>query len=227
VSRPLIDRTGHRVGRLAVLSRADDQVTAGDKRYVRWLCRCDCGAEVKVMSGHLNEANTTSCGCALRDILIDRNAKHGGTGTPEHEVWRGIKERCSDQKSAAFKDYGGRGITLCERWQDFQLFLADMGPRPSADHSIDREDVNGHYEPGNCRWATPTEQSRNRRNNIVVKINGQSMPLSQAVETLGGDKLAYKNVHKRMKYRGMTFDDAMTAIGAQRRPTQQNLGVQA
>lgn len=227
MGRPVIDRTGDRVGRLLVISRAEDKETTAGKRYVRWLCRCDCGAEVKVMSGHLNEANTTSCGCALRDILIERNATHGGTGTPEHETWRGIKERCSDPKSAAFNDYGGRGIKLCERWNDFRLFLADMGTRPSPEHSIDRIDVNGNYEPGNCRWATRTEQSRNRRNNIVVELNGQRMPLSQAVETLGGDKQAYKTVHKRMKYRGMTFDDAMTAIGATRRSQKPNPGVPA
>jgi hypothetical protein len=211
MGRPLIDRTGHRVGRLSVVGRADDKVTPSGKAYARWLCRCDCGAEVKVMSGHLNEANTTSCGCAHRDIMSGLNSTHGGTGTPEHATWRHMRERCVNSRAKEYPDYGGRGIKVCERWGDFALFLSDMGPRPSPEHSIDRIDVNGNYEPSNCRWATDLEQARNRRNNIVVKVGDKSVCLKEAVQLLGGSILTYKSVHKRMAYKGMTFEAAMAA----------------
>lgn len=227
MGRPLIDRSGDRVGRLAVIRRADDKITANGKSYVQWLCGCDCGVEVLVMSGHLNEANTTSCGCALRDILTDRNTTHGGTGTVEHEIWRGMKERCENPNTQQFCDYGGRGISICDRWRDFSAFLEDMGQRPSPLYSIDRMDVNGNYEPVNCRWATDKEQSRNRRNNILVKVGGASMPLSQAVEVLGGDNRVYKGVHKRMKYKGMTFESAIASVRASGLFNQLNLGVPA
>jgi len=222
MGRPLIDRNGDRVGRLLVLGRAEDKVAAGGKRYVRWLCRCDCGAEVMVMSGHLNLSNTTSCGCALRDVLIDRNTSHGSTGTPEHEAWRNLKERCGNPNCREYKDYGGRGISVCERWADFSMFFADMGLKPSPIHSIDRIDVNGNYEPNNCRWATPKEQSLNRRSNVIVSYGGAKIPLSQAVELMGGSKSTYKAVHKRMKYKGMTFECAiakMMAGGLFHKPT--------
>lgn len=227
MGRPLIDRTGDRVGRLAVVCRGDDKITGSGKSYVRWLCRCDCGAEVLVMSGHLNESNTTSCGCALRDVLVERNTTHGATGTPEHEIWRGMKERCENPNTKQFCDYGGRGISICDRWGDFAAFIQDMGPRPSPLHSIDRIDTNGNYEPGNCRWATDKEQSLNKRNNILVSVGDSRMPISQAVEVIGGDKRVYKGVHKRMKYKGMTFESAIASVRASGLFNQINSGVPA
>lgn len=106
-----------------------------------------------------------------------------------------MRTRCENPNSAAFKDYGSRGIAVCERWLDFVNFYADMGPRPSERHSIDRLDNNKGYEPGNCRWATSKEQQRNRRDNLVVRFDGYEAPLAEHCELLG---LKYKTVHRRL-----------------------------
>lgn len=98
---------------------------------------------------------------------------------PEYTVWRGMIERCCNPANISFRYYGARGIAVCDRWRnDFAAFLADVGARPSTRHSIDRINSNGHYEPGNCRWATWTEQNRNRRNNKLVTIDGVTKPLA-------------------------------------------------
>lgn len=99
-----------------------------------------------------------------------------GTTSPEYNAWHAIKQRCSNPKHPSYKDYGARGISICDRWNDsFYNFLADRGPRPSSNHSIDRINNNGNYEPGNCRWATHAEQARNKRTNSLVTINGKTM----------------------------------------------------
>jgi hypothetical protein len=111
------------------------------------------------------------------------NYKHGGTGTTEHDIWRAMIERCRNPK---FKDYAGRGISVCQRWLDsFEDFLADMGHRPSSGHSIERERNEENYEPGNCVWATAKQQGRNKRNNILVEYAGRTMVLSEAAEVAG------------------------------------------
>src|SRR5579859_2869696 len=127
----------------------------------RYLVRCDCGNEKTVRGSQLRPGHTISCGCR-------RNLKHGesrGEGlAAEWTSWRGMKSRCRDASHIAFKHYGGRGIKVCARWIDsYENFLSDMGRKPSALHSLDRIDVDGNYEPSNCRWASQTEQRANRR----------------------------------------------------------------
>lgn len=131
--------------------------------------------------------------------------KHGGYGTPEYRIWRGLRERCLNSRSKHFARYGGRGIRVCDRWNDFAAFLADMGKKPSPTHSIDREDVNGHYEPGNCRWATPTQQANNRRNTVHVEANGETRPAAEAARAYG---LNFATLKARLR-RGMSPVDAL------------------
>lgn len=154
------DMTGQRFGRLTVKSLIPRE---GKKRR-KWLCICDCGNERKVIRESLVTGYTSSCGCYSREKRIEALTTHGKAETDEYGIWAGIKTRCFNNKTRAYPYYGGRGITMCEDWRnDFSTFLRDMGKRPSKEHSVERRDVDGNYEPSNCYWATWDEQARNRR----------------------------------------------------------------
>jgi hypothetical protein len=128
-----------------------------------------------------------SCGCLRSETHTTHGTTKGGHKTPEYRAWQAMKNRCYYEGHVQFKDYGGRGIVVCERWlESFETFLADMGPRPTPSHSLDRfPDVNGNYEPSNCRWATSSEQHRNRRNNRLITHGGKTMCLTAWAEAYG------------------------------------------
>ena len=153
------DLTGQKFGILTAKQREHKNV-----KDTIWLCQCDCGKMKEIRATHLKSGATISCGC-LQSKPGDKNPnyRHGGRYSPEYWPWQALKDRCVNKNRGDFQSYGGRGITVCERWRDsFENFFADMGPRPSPKHSVDRIDVNGNYEPGNCRWATVTEQAINK-----------------------------------------------------------------
>lgn len=127
-----------------------------------WLCRCECGTERTVDKYGLARGHSKSCGCIKKEHS-GRKPVHGLIRTPEYGAWTEMKRRCLDPSRPHYPHYGGRGITFCDRWNDFAAFYADMGQRPGKGYSLDRIDVNGNYEPSNCRWATASEQSKNRR----------------------------------------------------------------
>lgn len=146
-----------------------------------WLCICECGTK-KIFNGpSLRRGAVYSCGCKRRPL----ENGHGFTGTPEHNIWRGMLSRCYNLNSPQYEYYGGRGITVCEEWkEDYTAFFYAVGPRPSKNHSIERINTDGNYEPSNCKWATQKEQCRNRRNNVRYKHQGRNLTLSEWAEIL-------------------------------------------
>jgi len=162
-----INLIGQKFGRLTVIEEA------GRKNGHRmWLCNCECGKALNVPSHSLTSGNTKSCGCFNIDTIINRNLKHGMSKHPLYEKWIKICSRCNKLTDTRYQYYGGRGISVCERWSYFPNFAKDMGLPPSPTHSIDRIDNDGNYEPTNCQWATHKTQCRNRRSNKYITIDG-------------------------------------------------------
>lgn len=203
-----VDITGMRFGRLTVI---DYHHTNADK-YACWRCRCDCGKVVVVPGKSLRTGNTKSCGCLSIDAATERivsfNTTHGSTQTRLFRTWTNIKTRCENPNAINYKDYGGRGIKVCDEWQKFEPFCDWALANGYADNlSIDRIDNNGNYEPLNCRWATDKEQANNRRSNRVIEFNGEKKNLKQWAETLG---ISGGALGRRFQSPNFTLESALT-----------------
>jgi hypothetical protein len=181
--RAIKDWAGHRFGRLVAVNLVERR---SDRNHV-WRFACDCGGEKQIKIKQVRSGKTASCGCLQREALVARNKRHGRSGTPTHRTWKDMRARCNNPSNSDYRDYGGRGIRVCDRWDDFSAFLKDMGERPDG-KTLDRVDVDGNYEPGNCRWATPNEQAQNRRNNLIVEFDGEPKVFSQICREQGVDR---------------------------------------
>lgn len=193
-----LDLSGTRFGRLVAQRRNGHR-----GKQVLWLCVCDCGNEATTTTHRLQSGATRSCGCLYKEAHANGHAKktHGMHGTAIHGVWKNMLGRCRNPSDAAYANYGGRGISVCEQWLSFASFYADMGD-PPAGMSIERRDNDGPYTKDNCYWATRTEQVRNRRNSIKVTLRGETRPLKVWCEEFG---VAYPAAHRRLK-RGLPLE---------------------
>ena len=204
------DLVGQKFGRWLVLS-LNSFIERKDYKEAVWNCKCECGTERIVRSRLLlhKTSNSRSCGCIRSEQLaIDNHQlKHGlAHKHPLYPVWKTMRQRCSNPNSPKYYLYGGRGVKVCERWNDFKLFLEDMEPGYVSGLSIDRIDVNGNYEPSNCRWATAKEQANNTRQNAQIEYKNQVYTLAEASEKFGinAETIAY-----RIKA-GWSVEDALT-----------------
>jgi len=171
----------------------------GSSEY--YMCICVCGKERIVKKDRIIIGAVKSCGCIRKPSSnIGHGCAKAGNETPEYRTWKGIRKRCHNPKSVGYKNYGGRGIKVCDRWSKFENFLADMGQKPTPKHTIERRDNNGNYEPNNCRWATVKEQNNNRRSNTKVTYNGQTKTISQWADELG---FSWKTLYMRYKRHGL------------------------
>lgn len=196
---------GKRFARLTVISEA------GRDRYRHKLyrCMCDCGMAKTIPGTDLRSGNTRSCGCLYKEhasALGKSSVRHGDSKSREYFSWRAMKQRCLDPNTMSYSNYGGRGIKVCERWMKYENFLADMGRRPSPEHSLDRIDGKGNYEATNCRWATSAEQHRNLRTNVKLTWNGETLTVSDWARKTG---LSLTAILTRLK-RGWSTENTLT-----------------
>ncbi len=193
MGRKPTDISGIRYGLWTVISRS-----GRIRREATWNVRCECGFITILAGSDLRRGNTLSCrSCAQKT--------HGKTLTSEYINWKGMIQRCTNPGAPQFEDYGGRDITVCERWRKFENFLLDMGCRPTPRHSIDRKNTNGNYEPENCRWSTVKAQANNRRNNTMLSMRGITLTLSEWCDKIG---VPYERAKLRIR-RGWAAERAL------------------
>lgn len=200
--QPRVDLTGQKFGDWTVVGRGIPRGSAGR----RWLCRCICGAENEVRRVTLQAGKSKGCGCGAGKLIVERQTTHNMSKTPEYRVWLAMRQRCSNPNTTKWHLYGGRGITVCERWdKSFQAWIDDMGPRPEG-HSIERVDGDGNYEPGNCIWAPIKSQNRNTARNRFLTHAGETLTVAEWAERMG---VGYSALSNRIRD-GWSVEDALT-----------------
>lgn len=209
-----VDLKGRRFGRLVVME-AGTPVSEGRYTRTTWLCQCDCG-KTKIIRGRgLIKGSTKSCGCYRSEYVAKKNHRHGmahrNNTVPEYQTWSDMIKRCENTETAGYDHYGARGIIICSRWREsFAAFYTDMGPKPSLQHSVERKDVDGNYEPSNCKWGTKDEQANNKTSSIWMTVNGETQTAKQMWRKHGPKGLSYAGFLCRL-YRGWTHQQALFA----------------
>ncbi len=184
---------GQTYGRLTVVRRISPAEAPGSSHEAWWACVCSCGKTKQAKASRLRSGKLKSCGCLAAERRVLRaagvNSQH-----PLYQTWRNMLHRCENPKAHAYDRYGGRGITVCDKWQTFSGFLEDMGPRPSPKHTLDRIDNDGPYSPENVRWATAAEQANNRGAGRRVRMDGESVDAAEAARRLGMTEAALRSL---------------------------------
>ena len=204
----LTDRLGEKYGRLTVIERAPNK-SAKDTN-ARWLCRCQCGKECVVYGQDLAKGRQVSCGC----YNLERITTHGMSRTHVNAVWRMMRDRCTNPNNPAYKNYGGRGITVDARWDSFKTFHEDMGERPEG-YTLERIDNSKGYSKENCKWVTMTDQLNNRRNNHLVTYNGETHTVAEWAKITG---IKWDTLRSRIDRYGWTIERALTTKVKQFKP---------
>lgn len=195
----LADLSGKKFGRWTVIDRSYNS-----KKQTFWNCICECGTKKRVNTSVLKNGQSKSCGCLLKEIMSNQFSTHRDSKSKEYRTRGRIKERCYLTSCSQYHNYGGRGIKICERWlHSYENFLLDVGRAPSPKHSIDRINVNGNYEPSNCRWATTSEQANNKRDSRYFTINGVTLTFSQWCAKTGVNK---STANTRFYVRGWSIE---------------------
>lgn len=198
--------TGQKFNRLTVIRR---NLTDSSSGTSRWDCVCECGTEKTVRGNNLKSGQVRSCGCLQKENISSALKTHGASRTPEHNIWKTIKQRTLNENNVDYPAYGGRGIKLCDRWKNsFESFIEDMGKRPSPSHSIDRLNGDGDYEPNNCRWSTPEEQANNKSTNLRFVYEDQNLTLAQIAKL---NNVSYESLRRRI-HRGQDIGSAVSAM---------------
>lgn len=196
------DLTDQPFGRWTVIGFAG--YVRGRVQY--WRCECVCGTIKDVPRNALSSGDSRSCGCLKSEMTATRNMTHGKSYLPEYDIWQGMRQRCQDPHASGYYKYGERGITVCEAWQDFEVFYRDMGARPSPQHSIERLRNNEGYRADNCIWATPPIQSRNTRQNVMLTHNGITQCATDWAHSVPMPPIRFL---QRIR-RGWTMEEALT-----------------
>jgi hypothetical protein len=213
-------QVGQRFGHWTVLSFGEmRRVGKWQKRKAMWLCRCDCEAKTErlVGTGSLNDGSSQSCGCAQRESATKHGESGPGKRTPEYKAWGSMIARCYNPNCTGYESYGGRGITVCDRWRhSYSNFLADMGRKPNPTHSLDRIDNDGNYEPSNCRWATNQEQIDNRRDFGRIETFPTETLIAEMQRRMVEDNQKFadlKEANERERWTDPVYRDAMKRMG--------------
>ena len=202
----LMNLKGKRYGKLVVLERAPN----GSGGMTRWMCLCDCGNKKEVMAKHLKSGAISDCGCERSKRMTQRNLKHGDSGTKLYNTWCHMRSRCNNPNGIDYPDYGGRGIRVCDEWENsyeaFREWALKSGYQETKKISIDRINVNGDYEPENCRWVDDYTQANNKRDNHYIEYHGERMTLAEAVRK---SKTVRYDTAKARIYKGWNPEEAI------------------
>ena len=204
----MTDLIGKQFGRLTVIERVEDHLYKNGRRDIVYKCRCQCGNETNVLAVHLRSGHTQSCGCYRIETSTKTMTTHGDTGDRKLVIWKNMKARCENPKRPDYPLYGGRGVTICKEWSDDYIAFRSWAEANGYDDSLtlDRIDVNGNYQPDNCRWVTQKEQCNNTRCNIFLEYDGQTHTVKQWSELLG---IKYGTLISRI-HRGWSAERALT-----------------